>query len=1182
MWRLAVLLILVCNFRLFAQVDTGAIRGTITDISGRVLLGAKVTITQEETGLTQTTQTGPDGTYLFTPVRIGTYTVTAGFTGFENASRSKVALHVQQNLVVDLALSPGQVTTTAEVTGEPPLLQTEDASVGQVVASHEINMLPLNGRNYTLLAQLTPGVTTVAQESRGLAGSGSFVANGVPSIYNNYLLDGIDNNNNTVDFLNGTAYAVRPPVDAIQEFKVQTSDFSAEFGRAGGAVVNAVLKSGTNALHGRAWEFLRNDKLDATDFFLNSGGQAKGEFRRNQFGGMLGGPITIPHVYNGHNKTFFFADFEGTRIRQALPFTSSVPTANQRASGYTNFADLIAGQSGSQTDPLGRSFALGTVFDPATTRAVTAGVADPVTGRAATATGFVRDPFPNNIVPASRLDPIAIKILNLMPDPNRPGILNNYISSPVKSDDTNAFDVRVDHNFSSHDQTFVRVSFASEPQVLPTPLPGLAGGAQSFAEGNQSNRVLNIAWSETHVFSPTLVNEFRVGYHRIHTVRLQPFGDVGGLNAQYGIPAIPDNPPNGGLTQINISGLSEIGGHNNLPLDEINGTTQFTENLSKQLKSHSLRIGAEYQRIKVGVLSAQFPHGRFVYSGQYTSVPNLNAANTGIAQFLLAPTTASVINGIDYVGGANNVSISPLGQEDYRHPYYAAYIQDNWKVTRKLTLTLGLRWEYFRLAEDHYGAQANFIPGTPFAGAQYLIDERRQNTPLSSSFINTLKKDGITLVYSNNPRLGVSQKTNFGPRFGFAYQLFPKLVVRGGYGIFYGGVFNFGDGANLGNNYPFAFGLNYVPATAVNAITPDNTVGPLNKGLLNVPIRTDLVNAAGLNLRGVQYNFQTPYVQGANFSLQYQVTANNTVTAGYVGSLGRHLFTGPGTNLPSVILPPNANVQQFVPFPDFARGSSYSATEGSSYYHSLQLKWERRFSAGFSVLGSYTWSKLRSDASDVLFSTIGYRAPNVPGFGIQGDYGLGSFDVRQALHFGSTYELPFGRGKRFLSRGGVADAFAGGWNISGILTLQSGQPFTIGCTVATTSGEGCYALMVPGQDLYAGARTVDHWLNAAAFVNPGAATSIGQTDFTPLGGAPTQAIGPGFHRADVSLAKQWRTSESTRLEFRAEVFNLTNTPNFGRTSQLNFGDQRNFGRITANRDTPDDPRELQLGLKFYF
>ena len=1161
-------LLLVFTPVLYGQVDTGSLRGTITDISGRVVPGASISATQGETGLVLTTKSGSDGSYLFTPLRLGTYTIAVEFAGFENATRSNVEVHVQQNVVVNFELAPGKVATTAEVSSDAALLQTEDASVGQVIDSHEIENLPLNGRNYTLLAQLTTGVVTPAPESRGLTASGSFVANGVSSLYNNYILDGIDNNNNTVDFLNGAAYAVRPPVDAIREFKVQTSDFSAEFGRAGGAVVNAVLKSGTNQLHGRAWEFLRNDTLDATDFFLNAGGQGKSEFRRNQFGFTLGGPIVIPGLYNGKNKTFVFGDYEGTRIRQGQPFISSVPTALERSSGYTNFADLISGQSGTQTDLLGRTFALGTVFDPATTRAA--------------AGGYVRDPFPNNIVPASRLDPTAVKLLNLFPAPNAPGIVNNYYSDPVKTDDTNSYDVRVDHNFGPRDQTFFRISQASQPLFLPAPLAGYAAGGQSFAEGNQTNDTLSAAWSETHVFSASAVNEFRVGYHRIHTVRLQPFGSTGGINQQFGIPGIPDSPPNGGLTQINITGLSEIGGHNNLPLNEINGTVQITENFSKQLGTHSLRIGGEYQRIKVGVFSAQFPHGRFTYSGQYTSVPNGNAASTGIAQFVISPTAATAPNGIDNDGGASSVSISPLSQEDYRRPYYATYLQDNWKVTRKLTLTLGLRWEYYQLAEDHFGAQANFLPGVPFSGAQYLIDARRKNTPLSPSFLNTLQKDGIQLVYSSNYALGNAQKTNFAPRIGFAYQVAPNIVFRCGYGIFYDGIFNSGDGNNLGNNYPFAFGLTYSPSTSVTPVTPDQSIGPLSAGLLNVPLRTDLVSAAGLNLRGIQYNLQTPYTQGVNANLQYQFMKNQTLTVGYVGSLGRHLFTTPGTNLPSLILPPSANVQQYVPFPDFARASTYSTSDGNSFYHSLQVKVERRFSSGLSFLGAYTWSKLRSDTSDILFSTIGYRAPNLPGFGIKGDYGLGSFDVRHALHLSGSYELPFGKGKPFLSRHGLVTTLLGNWSINGLLTLQTGQPFTVGCTISTTAGDGCVALLVPGQSLYAGAHNVAHWLNAAAFANPPAATAIGQTDWTPLGGAPTQATAPGFHRGDISMGKQWRTSEATRLEFRAEFFNVTNTPNFAKPSSLNFGNTKNFGQITATRDNPDDARELQLGLKLIF
>ncbi|HLJ17846.1 MAG TPA: TonB-dependent receptor [Bryobacteraceae bacterium] len=1175
------LLILTAEHPLLGQVDTGTIRGAITDASGRVIPGATVTIKEEQTGLTLTTVSGAAGSYVFSPVRIGTYTVAATFTGFQKVEHPHVVVNVQQNVVVDFTLVPGQVTSVVEVTAGAPLLQTQDASVGQVVGSHEINSLPLNGRNYTLLAQLTAGVTTTVQETRGLTSSGSFVANGVPSIYNNYILDGIDNNNNTVDFLNGTAYAVRPPVDAIAEFKVQTSSFSAEFGRAGGAVVNAVLKSGTNQFHGDAWEFLRNDALDGTDFFLNANGQSKGEYRRNQFGFTLGGPIYIPHVYKGKNKTFFFVDYEGTRIRQALPFTDSVPTVNENASNFSNFSDLITGQSGTQTDDLGRTYALGTVFDPATTRAVTAGVKDPVTGQVATQTGYVRDPFPNNLVPLSRIDPVAVKLLDLFPLPNRPGILNNYTSDPVKSDNTDAFDVRVDHNFTDRDQTFARVSFYSEPQVLPTPLGGLAEGASSFAEGNQSNDVLNVAWSETHMFSPTMVNEFRIGYHRIHTVRLQPFGNTGGLNQQYGIPGIPDAPPNGGLAQINISGLNQLGGHNNLPLNEINATAQFTENVSKQLGSHSLRMGVEYQRIKVGVLSSQFPHGYFVYSGQYTSVPNLNAGSTGIAQFVINPIASTVPNGIDNVGGANNVQISPLGQEDYRRPYYGTYIQDTWKATRKLTLNLGLRWEYYQLPADNFGAEANFLPGTPFAGAEYLIDSRRKSTPLSPSFTNTLQLDGIQLMYTNNYQLGTAQKTNFAPRIGFAYQLASKLVVRGGYGIFYGGIFNYGDGANLGNNYPFEFGLSFNPPSSVTPITPDNSIGTLENGLLHAPLNPALVNASGLNLRGVQYNLQTPYVQGVNFNIQYQLSPNQALTVGYVGSLGRHLVTTPGTNLPSEILPPSVNVQQYVPFPDFARASSYGTTDGNSFYHSAQVKFERRFSNGVSVLATYTWSRLRSDTQDILFSTPGYRAPNLAGFGIQGDYGLGDFDVRNAAHISGSYELPFGAGKHFQLHS-FPNALFGGWSLSGLMTLQSGTPFTVGCSVATAAGEGCYSLLVPGQGIYTGARTVAHWINVNAFANPPAATAVGQTSFLPLGGAPTQAIGPPFHRGDVALSKQWRTSETTHLEFRAEFFNLTNTPNFAIPSSLSISNAKNFGQITATRDNPDDQREIQFGMKFYF
>ena len=468
--------------------------------------------------------------------------------------------------------------------------------------------------------------------------------------------------------------------------------------RHAGAIVNAVLISGTNQVHGDAWEFIRNDALDGTDFFLNAGGQKKGEFRRNQFGFTIGGPVWIPHVYNGKNKTFIFGDYEGTRIRQAVPFVDSVPTLNERNSGFTNYQDLITAQSGTQKDLLGRTFPLGAVFDPATTRTVTAGQIDPVTGISATGSGYVRDPFAGNIIPVNRLDPVAVKLLSLFPAPNNPGIANNMVTNPIKSINNSTMDIRLDHNFSEKDQTFLRVSMAWEPQFLPTPLGGLVEGASNFAEGNQNNDVMNLGWSETHIFNASTVNEIRVGYSHVRTKRLQPFGDQGGLNAANGIQGIPDSPPNGGLTQINITGLNQLlGGHNNLAglVDEINGNSQFHDNFSRSSGApHSLKSGVRKAAASEssGVPARfQFPHGYFAYSGQYTTVPGGNAASTGIAQFAIEPVASTVANGINYEGGANQVEVSPLGQEDYRRPYYGTFLQDNWAVltTQRLTVNAG-------------------------------------------------------------------------------------------------------------------------------------------------------------------------------------------------------------------------------------------------------------------------------------------------------------------------------------------------------------------------------------------------------------------------------------------------------------------------------------------------------------
>src|SRR5437870_6624639 len=443
-----------------AQVDTGSITGTVKDASGAVVSGAKVTLTNEDTGFTLATTTGSEGTYTFSPVRIANYRLDAQAQGFQKVTQTSVVVNVNANVRVDFTLKPGSTETTVEVTAAAPVLQVQDASVGQVINQQNVNNLPLNGRNFTFLAQLAAGVNSPQADTRGNAASGAFAANGNRPAQNNYMLEGIDNNSDTVDFLNGTNYVVLPPVDAVQEFKVQTSDFSAEFGRSGAAVLNASIKSGTNQFHGNVWEFFRNDKLDARDFFernilANGATQTtKGELRQNQYGFSIGGPVVIPHVFDGRNKVFFFGDYEGLRRRHGVPHSGAVPTLAERNSGYTNLQELITDQSGTQTDALGRTMPTGTILDPATTRQISPGV-------------FVRDPFGTcgsaaanfvftlagcnlNQIPSGRLDQNAIKLLNLYPLPTDNAVnslFSNFADSPALREERNAFDSRLDINF---------------------------------------------------------------------------------------------------------------------------------------------------------------------------------------------------------------------------------------------------------------------------------------------------------------------------------------------------------------------------------------------------------------------------------------------------------------------------------------------------------------------------------------------------------------------------------------------------------------------------------------------------------------------------------------------------------------------------------------------------------------
>ena len=1149
----------------YAQVDTGTISGTVKDESGGVLPGATVTITHEGQALTLTSVTRGDGTYIFTPIRTGAYLIEIEFPGFSKGVRRGITVGIQEQVRVDFVLQRGAISEQVLVTADSPVLQTGSGSVGETLKSDTIENLPVNGRDYTVLARLTAGVVPPQQGARAPL---MFAANGVRPAQNNYLLDGIDNNTSNVDFLSGVAYVVKPPIDAVDEIKILTSSFNAEYGRAGGAVLNTTLKSGTNKLRGTIWEFNRNDALNANDYFAKRAGVKKGEFLSNQFGVTAGGPAI-------GSKTFWFFDYEGSPTKQARTWVRSVPTDLERSSGFTNFADLMTLQSGTLgADVLGRSFPRGTIFDPATTRLLQAGQLDPVTGIVAARTGYVRDAFAGNLIPASRINPNALKLMQLYPAPNQAGLSNNYVVNRTNTDDTHAFDVRVDHNISSNDRLFARYSFSNNHKVRPSPFDGDGDGG-GFSEGDEKVRVNGFAVSHTHVLSPTLINEARFGVGREHTFRLQPNGDdTNNVPGRYGILGIPQLNGNGGLPLLQIGSgnatgsgnLSDLGHASWVVSERFSNTAQFSDNLTKVYKSHAFKGGYMYQYIFFGSTQPPYARGEYNWDGRYTSLVNQTDNSTARAQMLLNQIPSAVPGGVDFLGGLNVLRASPFGSVDAFKTYHGAYGQDSWHASSRLTVNYGVRWDYFSREQELQSEQANMVPGPP---AQYLIPADWKNKPLSPSFVSNLAKDGIELVYTNEfgSGLGPMPKNNFAPRVDAAYEIAPKVVLRSGYGLFYGAFENRGGNPSLGYNYPFQFTLVYQAPndTAPNRLPDGSLVGLDARDRVAVDALN--VNANGLTLRGVEFGYKTPRYHSYNVTLQTEVLPEHSLEVGFVGTRGRNLETFTGMNNVQMLLPPGTNPQPYVRWPDFARGSLLVRTVGVSSYDSLQAKFQRRYHRGLQFLLSYTLSDSKTNAGDSLSGggVGGLRAPDVAGWNLANDIGLSGFHTKQAFVFSGNYDLP-GKG-----------SILGGWRTNWVFSMYSGQAQTINCSVASGSGTGCYALVVG--DPYAGSHNVDQFYNPAAFADPKPVATIGQTDFSPLGGTRSQVTGPPMRQLDMGVARQLRIQGDRQFEIRVEVFNVTNTAAFNLPGSLNFLDARNFASITTMRNTP---RQVQLGAKLYW
>jgi hypothetical protein len=849
----------------------------------------KVTITDLDHGQTSSTTTNAEGEFVVSPLRVGRYTVTVEQNGFKKAISGPINLDVQQRVAINIVLEVGQVSESVIVSSVTPLLETETSELGQVVDSQRVANLPLNGRNFAQLALLTAGTAPSEPGARDEQGYG-FSAGGARSLQNNFLLDGIDNNSNLTDLLNETNYVIQPPVDALAEFKVETNAYSAEFGRGNGAIVNAVIKSGTNDIHGSAWGFLRNNVLDARNYF-DPVGKGAPPYEQYQFGGTFGGPVYVPHVYDGRNKTFFFVDYEGLRIHQADTQTLFLPDPVQVGGDFSGLLDTTTVTG---TDCNGHPTYGGEIFDTRLTQNTGTPTAPVFCG--VPVGGYTNTGAPTNIIPSAKIDLLAKKILALLPPANASGNGYNYIANPVENTHRANVDVRIDHKFSDKDNSFYRFSYENQPRQIPSPFQNSLLDGGGFFSGIEDNSYRSVALSESHLFRESLVNEFRLGYNRINSHRYQLNYNTD-VSSQVGFPGVPFTPINGGLPQLSFGDGSAptLGSPTFLPSVEIQNTYVLSDNLTWVKGRHTLKFGSEIRREEFTIFQPASPRGNEDFGTALTDDPaNPGTGGLGLASFLL--------------GLADGGSINNLHNVDYFRPLYSFYAQDDWKVTPKLTLNLGLRYELFTTVKERHDEQGTFDLQDP-TNPTIIVPKGQtmQLTPTLASYI-TVSPTGSRGVIPVD-------KNNFAPRVGFAYQLAPGTVLRGGYGIFYGGQEN-GPYSNPspGFNPPFFVTQSFtapcgLPSANPNLYAASATGNNPNYdcailGISNTP--GNAPGSAGISvgfpatalsdpntplLFSLDRGLVTPYMQQWNFGIERELGKDTVLQVTYAGSKGTKLFT---------------------------------------------------------------------------------------------------------------------------------------------------------------------------------------------------------------------------------------------------------------------------------------------------
>ena len=1076
------LLTLTCSLIAWAQVDTATVTGTVRDTTGAVLPNATVTARETDTGISTAATSDNNGNFVITPLKIGRYSVTAEATGFRTETRENIVLDVQQNLRLDFQLHVGSVAQVAEVTSQAPLLETETASLGDVVTAQQVEELPLNGRRYTDLAELTSGVSKVIEgpvnggstPTNGNAG-GSFAVNGTRGDQNNFILDGIDNNSND----NGDV-AVLSSVDAIAEFKIETSNYSPEFGRSGGAVINATTKSGTNSFHGEAWEFLRNQAFDASQYGFGSN-LPKAPYKQNQFGGTFGGPIK-------KDKAFFFLDYEGTRIHQAqsdivtVPTDGSFGTSNEKLGDFSGILDLSAP---SGVDAARRPVYANEIYQPFATCTVSG-----VSVRQGFGFDCNNNPIPGqaNIIPAgySGLSSVGLAYAALYPAPNLPGTANNYAVNAPGYEQTDQMDARADENLTSKIQLFQRFSLIEDTRFQAPVFSGVADGG-NYNTGNRPLDTQGLVLGLTDSITSNLVDSFRVGFNRVHYISNSPAYGQNYPPASLQVPGVPNNPLINGLTWFAPSGYNGLGEPTYTPTRSTSQDIQLNDTLSWVHGKHLIKVGPQVRFDQFNLLQIGQPRGNLSFSGQFTSDSGTlgDGSGNGLADMLLGIPVTSVISTTTYFGN--------------RQHTYGAFVEDNYKATSNLTFDLGLRYDYATPIYEAHNRESNFDYTT-----------------------GTIIPAG-TAGYPD--KLATPHKDNFAPRVGMAYTPFKSkpLVVRAGFGRFF--VFyeiRTGDPLELDYNLPFF----YEPTFNSDGITPSQVTLATGFPALNP------ANAPFAGVTSQDWNPETPVYDQWNLDLEYQLPGNILITPAYVGTKGTHLQV---LRDPNQIPTPQATYDaSLAPYPQFG---TFAAIEnrGDSTYNAFQLKVEKRTSHGLYLLSAFTYSKAINDQPEICCNSPWPQ----DSYNIAAEKGLADFDNRERWVTSVDYALPVGKGQMFLNQGGVTDAVLGGWHLGGIITLRSGFPFSpqIGFDPSNTGSPGLQRSNQIGNGHLANPSPY-LWFNVNDFPVPNCPNGC-------FGDAGKNILeGPGETTADLSARKFFNLTERVNLEFRAELFNAFNHPIF--------------------------------------